>query len=105
MAVCSNAIRDSVEIMLRRSGIYNYLEFLVSAEDVERPKPDPQMYDIAIERMGISPDQALIVEDAPHGIEAARRSGAHVCEVSGFTDVDYRRIAAALAAAEEAMAC
>jgi HAD superfamily hydrolase (TIGR01509 family) len=96
LAVCSNAIRESVDIMLKKAGILPFFEFVISNEDVERPKPDPQMYEIAINRMGIQPAEALIVEDAPHGIEAAHRSGAHVCEVAGFSEVDYQRIAAAL---------
>ena len=101
MAVCSNAIRDSVEIMLKQSGIYEYFEFVISNEDVERPKPDPQMYQVAIERMGIPPDQVVIVEDAPHGIEAAKRSGAHVCKVAEFSEVNYQTLGKTLIAVEK----
>ena len=46
----------------------------------------------ALERAGVQPQQVVIIEDAGPGIEAARRSGAHVCEVTGFEEVDYRRI-------------
>ncbi len=92
LAVCSNAIRESVDLMISKSGLSEYFEFLISNEDVERPKPDPQMYLLAIERFGCSSGEVIIVEDAPHGVEAARRTGAHVCQVSGFDDVDYSRI-------------
>ncbi|MBI4063345.1 MAG: HAD family phosphatase [Elusimicrobia bacterium] len=92
LAVCSNSVRETVEAMVRRSGIYDHFEFLLSNEDVTRAKPDPEMYVKAIARLGCDPDQAVIVEDAPHGIEAAKKSGAHVCEVSGWLDVDYTRI-------------
>ena len=40
----------------------------------------------------IKPKEALIVEDAPHSIDAARRSGAVLCQVTGFNEVDYSRI-------------
>ena len=96
LAVCSNAIRDSVQLMIHQSGLDEYFEFLVSNEDVARPKPDPEIYVTAMERMGVRPEHTLIVEDAPHGVEAARRSGAHVCQVGGFPDVHYFRIKAAL---------
>jgi HAD superfamily hydrolase (TIGR01509 family) len=92
LAVCSNAIRDSVELMLQKAGLRDYLEFVVSNEDVKKAKPHPEIYEIAIQRLGLTPDEVVIVEDAPHGIEAARKSGAHVCEVSGFGEVDYLRV-------------
>ena len=89
LVVCSNAIRDSVELMVRGSGLYEYFEFLLSNEDVSRPKPDPEMYLKAIERLGCQPEEVVIVEDAAPGVEAARRSGGHVCQVAGFDEVDY----------------
>ncbi len=100
MAVCSNSIRESLAMMIHQSGLDDYFEFLVSNEDVSRPKPDPEIYLSAITQMGVSPSATLIVEDSPHGVEAARRSGAHVCQVSGFTDVDYFRVRAAIDRAE-----
>lgn len=96
LAVCSNSIRESLQMMVHQSGLDEYFDFLVSNEDVSRPKPDPEIYTTAISRMGVSPSESLIVEDAPHGIEAARRSGAHLCQVSGFADVEYFRIRAAI---------
>lgn len=102
LAVCSNSMRDSLEIMIRQSGLDDYFEFLVSNEDVQNPKPDPEIYLTAIARMGVTPDQTLIVEDAPHGIEAARRAGAHVCQVSGFTDAHYFQVRSALDRLEHA---
>ncbi|TKB78025.1 MAG: HAD family hydrolase [Nitrospira sp.] len=89
LAVCSNSIRDTLELMLRQSGIYDQLEFVISNEDVLRPKPDPEIYLKAMEKLGCGPDEVVVVEDAPHGIESARRSGAHVCSVVGFEAVDY----------------
>ena len=74
------------------------------AELVSSAPPSPEIYTTAIARMGTSPEQTLIVEDAPHGVEAARRAGAHVCQVSGFTDVDYFRIRAAIDRAERGSA-
>jgi beta-phosphoglucomutase len=90
--VCSNAVRDSVDLMLRQSGLSGYLEFFIGNNEVSKPKPDPQMYVIGMEKLGLKPEEVVIVEDSPHGIEAAKASGAHVCVVSGFREVRFDRI-------------
>lgn len=92
LAVCSNAVRESVVMMLERAGILGYFELVVSNEDVANPKPDPQIYLETCRRMGVEPSRVVVVEDAPHGIESARRAGAQVCEVAGFAEVDWRRV-------------
>ena len=96
LAVCSNSIRESVELMLRGSGIWELFDIVLSNEDVQMAKPDPEIYLEACKRLGIEPREAMIVEDAPHGIEAARRSGGVLCEVASFNEVDYARVSRAL---------
>lgn len=91
-AVCSNAVRASVEMMLSQSALSEYMEFFIGNDEVSKPKPDPHMYSLALEKLGVSPGEAVIVEDSPHGIEAARASGAHVCVVEGFREVSYGRL-------------
>jgi HAD superfamily hydrolase (TIGR01509 family) len=92
LAVCSNAVRESVERMLLASGLLDQFDFLASNEDVAQPKPDPEMYLLACSTLGVKPSECVIVEDADHGLEAARKAGAHVCQVAGFAEVDYERI-------------
>jgi beta-phosphoglucomutase len=92
LAVCSNSIRESCELMLRGSGIFDLFDCVLSNEDVKQAKPDPEIYLAACKRLGVKPQEALIVEDAPHGLEAARRSGGVLCQVSGFNEVDYERV-------------
>lgn len=92
LAVCSNSIRNSVQVMLDKASLLRYLEFFLSNQDVSKGKPDPEMYIKAIERLGISPEEVMIVEDNEHGIAAAKASGAHVMEVEGVEDVNYTNI-------------
>lgn len=92
MAVCSNSIRDTVTMMLERAGLLPLLEFYLSNQDVERPKPAPDIYNEAITRLELRPEQCLIVEDNPNGIKAARASGAHVLCVNDVRDVNYLNI-------------
>src|ERR1700682_1518356 len=92
MAVCSNAVRESVELMLRASGLFDLFEFAISNEEVKNPKPDPEMYHLAFDRLRLKPQECVVVEDAGHGIEAAKGAGAHLCRVTGFTEVEYDRV-------------
>jgi len=103
LAVCSNAIGESVELMLKQAGLYDYFEFLISNEDVTRPKPDPEIYLAALGRMNLKASEVVIVEDAPHGLEAARKAGGHVCQVAGFHEVDYFRVKNFVTSVEERM--
>jgi HAD superfamily hydrolase (TIGR01493 family) len=97
MAMCSNSVRTTVDTMAKLALIDEYFEFLLSNEDVSKPKPDPEMYATAIERIGATPERTLIVEDNQHGIAAAQAAGAHVMQVGGPEDVTYPRIAAKIA--------
>lgn len=85
-AVCTNSIRKSSELLLSFGGITGF-EFIISNQEVIKSKPDPEMYIKAIERFGIDKSEVLIVEDSPIGIEAAKKSGAHVCEIRNPYDL------------------
>jgi beta-phosphoglucomutase len=94
LAVCSNSIRKSVEIMMEKSALIKYLDFFLSNQDVKNGKPDPEMYNLAIRKLGFSPQECLIVEDNDHGLKAAVASGAHVLKVENPGDVYYENIRA-----------
>ena len=92
LAVCSNSIRNSVEVMLDKAALLGYMEFFISNQDVKKGKPDPEMYIDAIAKLGLNPKECLIVEDNDHGIAAAKASGANVMEVESVEDVNYANI-------------
>ena len=92
MAVCSNSIRETIEIMMKCASLDIYLDFYVSNQDVKNGKPDPEMYNKAIEKMHLSPNECMIVEDNENGIKAARASGANVMVVADVSDVNYDNI-------------
>jgi len=95
-AVCSNSIRSTVELFLSRAGLVDYIDFYLSNEDVDYPKPNSQMYDFAIKRFGISPSECLIFEDNENGIKAARDSGANVYEVKDISDINHENLMAVI---------
>jgi beta-phosphoglucomutase len=74
-AIASSAPRANVESMARALGIVPRMEALVSAEDVRHGKPDPEVFLVTAERLGVMPARSVVVEDAAAGIEAARRGG------------------------------
>lgn len=102
LAVCSNSIRQSLELMMQRAGLDRFLDLMVSNEDVSKPKPDPEMYLSAMAKLNLSPQECMIVEDNEHGVRAAKASGAHVLVVSNPADVTYDRLQAAITGAEKA---
>lgn len=92
MAVCSNSIRETIEIMMKCASLDIYLDFYVSNQDVKNGKPNPEMYNKAIEKMHLSPSECMIVEDNENGIKAAKASGANVMIVADVSDVNYDNI-------------
>lgn len=101
LVVCSNSIRATIQAMMEQSALLPYIDFFLSNEDVQKPKPDPEIYSSAIARLGARPEECLILEDNDHGIKAARASGANVMVVGTVNDVTYDRIRQELALAEE----
>ncbi len=92
LGCASNSIRNSVDIMLRKSDLHKYMDVIFSAQDVENPKPESDMYDEAILSLGLMPKECLIVEDNENGIAAARKSGAHVLIVDEVDEVNLDNI-------------
>jgi HAD superfamily hydrolase (TIGR01509 family) len=100
LAVASNSIRSTIEVMMQRAALDGYLSFIVSNQDVSKAKPDPEMYDKAIATFGFRPEECVIVEDNENGIRAAKASGAHVLEVDDVEDVTYDNIMRKIAEVE-----
>jgi HAD superfamily hydrolase (TIGR01509 family) len=92
ISVCSNSIRKTVLTVLSKLGIIEYVDLIISNEDVKNSKPHPEMYWKAISMMSFLPEQTLIVEDSPYGLLAASRSKSHVLRVKSPTEVSYSNI-------------
>jgi HAD superfamily hydrolase (TIGR01509 family) len=92
LAVASNSIRQTVELLMNKSNLSKYLDFYLSNEDVELSKPNPEIYNKAINFLGLMPWECLILEDNPNGIKAAIESGAHVMVINDIQEVNYNNI-------------
>jgi HAD superfamily hydrolase (TIGR01509 family) len=92
IAVCSNSIRKTVLTVLSKLGIIEYMDLILSNEDVKNSKPHPEMYWKAISMMGCLPEETLIVEDSPYGLLAASRSKSHILRVKNTKEVNIQNI-------------
>jgi len=81
-AIASAAPRGNIEIVLEALSASHFFQGIVSADDVHKGKPDPEVYLIAASRVGASPDKCIVVEDAVAGVEGARRAGMRSIGVS-----------------------
>lgn len=87
VACYTNSIRVTAELMLKKTGILELFDLLITNQDVTVPKPNPEGYIKCMDHFKIDSRNCLIVEDSPKGIEAARNSGAEVLVVYNQNDV------------------
>jgi beta-phosphoglucomutase family hydrolase len=81
-AVATSASRRDARHVLHALGLARHFGAVVTAEDVRRGKPDPEVYVRAAAAIGIAPPHCLVFEDAVVGVQAARRAGMRVIGVT-----------------------
>lgn len=86
LAVASSSPKHEIVRAMTELGLVDYFEVLVSGEEVAHSKPAPDVFLAAAERLGISAQDAIIIEDTKNGSLAARRAGAYVI---GFENPNY----------------
>lgn len=90
--VASNAIRETVKLLLYYSGLIEYVDHYISNEDVKNSKPNSEIYLRCMIDAGVNPDETLIVEDSPRGIESAQNAKSHILIVENPEFVTYEKI-------------
>ena len=92
LALASNSVRVTIDMMMEKADLAKYLDFTLSNQDVTKSKPDPEIYQTAIKKFGLKPEECLVVEDNPNGVKAALGSGANLLKVETVYDVTYQNI-------------
>ena len=101
IACATNSIRETAKLQLIRKGVFEYIDFMYSNQDVKNPKPSSEMYLKCMIKAGVNPNQTVIVEDSHIGRKAALSSGAYLCAVEDCEDVSYKKVKRAIDLANE----
>lgn len=72
MAVASSSYPEVIEIILQRTGLRRYFQKVVSSQEAGKSKPEPDVFLLAARRLGMNPEDCLVIEDSKNGIRAAR---------------------------------
>ncbi|HAT51233.1 MAG: HAD family phosphatase [Nitrospirae bacterium] len=83
VALASSASRAGVALFLQVSGLAPVFSVVLCGDDVQRAKPDPEIYLVALAKLGLQAGEALVVEDSLHGIQAAIQAGIPVIVKNG----------------------
>ncbi len=78
IAIASSSQLETIKIIIDGLKIGSLIDAIASAEEVEHGKPAPDVYLLAAEKLGVSPDACLVLEDAPKGVEAGKAAGMKV---------------------------
>lgn len=89
LALASNSPRRFVEPALKESGVLEVFDSITTADDVKKRKPDPEIVQVTIQKLGVDPLKTLVFEDQLIGIKAARAAGARVVAVDNNQPVNY----------------
>jgi beta-phosphoglucomutase-like phosphatase (HAD superfamily) len=85
MAVASASRRPLLEAALTRFDLHQYFKAIVSGDDAIHGKPNPEIFLLAASKLGINPSECVVFEDAPHGVQAAKRAGMFCVAVPNAT--------------------
>jgi len=92
VACFTNSIRETAYLMLENTGIINELDYILTNQDVENAKPDPEGYNRVLHYFDVAKENAMIVEDSPKGLRAAYASGCKVLKVENATHVNIENL-------------
>lgn len=96
IAVATSARLSFVNIVFGGLGIHRFFDVLQTSDDIHRGKPDPEIYQLAMTKLGVRPEQSIVLEDSSNGALAGKRAGAYTIAIPSqytrnqdFHFVDY----------------
>lgn len=91
LALVTSGSRATIDLALARLSLAGWFDPLLTADDLDRAKPDPQGFLDAIRMAGVAPDQALVFEDSDAGFEAARQAGIEAVDATALESLMIRK--------------
>ncbi|WP_106476156.1 HAD family hydrolase [Phytohalomonas tamaricis] len=88
-ALVTGSGRDELMPTVKHHELEKYFEFIITRNDVENSKPDPECYLKMMEQLGLSAEECLVMEDTEHGVKAGRNAGIEVIAVPNEYSVEH----------------
>lgn len=88
IGIASSSEPAAIKTLIHSQGVEELVDYYISGEECTAHKPDPEIYQRALEKLDLSPEEAIAIEDSPTGILAAKRAGVKVCGfLSGHEEI------------------
>ena len=95
LGLATSATRRDVELVMTRNRFLRSVDVIVTSDDTDLTKPDPEPYRLAVERLAVAPSATLVIEDSPNGVRSAAAAGTYVVALAtAFDPADLRRAGA-----------
>jgi len=88
VAIATSGTLEKSRAVLEAAKVPYQKMVYISGSDVNNKKPDPELFLLAAERMGIDPANCVVIEDAPNGVQAAKAAGARCIAITNSTDAE-----------------
>jgi sugar-phosphatase len=89
LAIATSGNEDKQFPVIRGAGLkLEWFDVVVTGDDVTNKKPDPQIYEITAEKLGLPPERCVVIEDAPAGVGAAKAAGMTCVAVTGSVSAE-----------------
>ncbi|QEH36721.1 Phosphorylated carbohydrates phosphatase [Aquisphaera giovannonii] len=82
LAIGSSGVRGNLELTARDCGLEGRFAAMAALEDIKHGKPDPEVFLVAASRAGVEPSRAVVFEDAPVGVRAAKAAGMYAVAIT-----------------------
>lgn len=74
-AVASSSFPEIIDLILEKTGLNKYFDVVVSSREAGKSKPEPDVFLLAAQKLGVHPENCLVIEDSKNGIKAAKSAG------------------------------
>ena len=88
IALASSSYKKKVDFLVDREGVRDYFDQIITADNIKNGKPDPEIFNLAMEALGADKEKTYILEDSLSGIRAAKKSGAKAVLIVDLDDSD-----------------
>lgn len=97
LALASSSVRRNIELFLKKFAVFSYFGVILSGAELKQSKPDPEIYLLAAQKLGLKPCECAVIEDAQAGVIAAKRAG---CYCIAYNNPQYKNCGQDLSAAD-----